>query len=108
MTVRSTAACLMLLALAVAGGGVSPPGTARIPKRAADTEPGPTKIEVKTESAAPEVPPPQGPSQPGRAQPAAGPTLSVGPVRNVETAQAQAAPTPTPPPVPAPVPAARE
>jgi len=98
----------MLLAISVTGCGMFSSGTARIPKRAADTEPGPTKIEVKTESAAPEVPPPQGPSQPGRAQPAAGPTLSVGPVRNVETAQAPAAPTPTPTPVPAPVPAARE
>jgi len=105
---RSRAVCLILLAISAAGCGLFSPGTARTPKRAADTESARTKVEVKTEGAVSAVQPPKGPSQPGPAQPAAGPTLSVGPVRPVETAQAPAAPTPTPVPVPPLAPLARE
>ena len=108
MTVRSRAACFMLLAMSLAGCGLFSSGNARTSKRAADSEPAPTKVEVKTGGVMPAVPQLQGPSQPGLAQPAVGPTLSVGPVRPVETAQAPAAPTPAPAPVPAPAPAARE
>jgi general secretion pathway protein D len=104
----SRAACLILLAISVAGCGLFAPSTARTPKRSTDTESAQTKVEVKTEGAAPEVPPLKSPGQPVPPQPAVGPTLSVGPVRPVETAQAPAAPAPTPVPVPPPAPPARE
>jgi general secretion pathway protein D len=100
MTLRSRAACFTLLAISLAGCGLF---SSRPSKRAAEAEPGATKVEVKTENALPAVPPLPGPSQP-----AVGPSLSVGPARPVETAQAPAAPTPTPAPVPAPTPTAPE
>lgn len=103
MTVRSRAACFILLAISLAGCGLfSSSATSRAPGRAADAEPGSTKVEVKTEGAAPAIPPVQRPGQPGAAQPAGGPALSVGPLRPVETAQA-----PPPAPAPAPTPQAR-
>src|SRR5574341_1174435 len=100
MTLRSRAACFALLAMSLAGCGLF---SSRPSKRAAEAEPAPTRVEVKTENALPAVPP-----LPSTSQPAVGPSLSVGPVRPVETAQAPAAPTPTPAPVPAPMPTVQE
>src|SRR5574341_540022 len=88
MTLRSRAACFALLAMSLAGCGLF---SSRPSKRAAEAEPAPTRVEVKTETALPAVPP-----LPSTSQPAVGPSLSVGPVRPVETAQAPAAPAPMP------------
>src|SRR6266511_2495843 len=111
MTGRLRAACLVSLALFLAGCSSFSSGAGRAPARAPITEPGPTKIEVMTEGAAPASKPEQAPGQSGALQAATGQTMSVGPVQPVETAQAPApAPTPTPAPVPPrpPPPAPRE
>src|SRR6266545_1760986 len=111
MTGRLRVACLVSLALFLAGCSSFSSGAGRAPARAPITEPGPTKIEVMTEGAAPASKPEQAPGQSGALQAATGQTMSVGPVQPVETAQAPApAPTPTPAPVPPrpPPPAPRE
>jgi general secretion pathway protein D len=97
-----------VLAISVAGCGLFSSGTARTTKRPGNTLPAPTKIEVKAESPAPEIQPTPAPAGPVSAPPPVPPTLSVGPVRPVETAKAPAPPTPTPAAAPTPQPTARE